>query len=147
MKHNATKLLSSNNPKVIVRFPSRTEYKLSSAKKKTSPEDDEVGWISKKTKPSSSKKKSNSEKKKSTNGKSRGRNSTGSKAKNKSVAENDSLHHEVIDISDDSDSDDQSISRKRPSRQSAARKSKKIRSSNETKGLSYDSESSSEWEF
>lgn len=145
MKHNATKLLSSNNPKVIVRFPRRTEYKLIAAKEKLSPGDDEVGWISKKTKTSSSKKNSNPKKKKPGNGKSRGRSSTGSKAKSKSVAKNDSLHHEVIDISDDSN--DQSISRKRPSRESAARASKKIRGSNETKGLSYDSESSSEWEF
>ena len=131
LKNDAAKLLSSTNPKVKVRFPLRSEYKSSSstAKKVTSKTTEaEGGWMSKKKKKSPkvtrTKTSTSNNKKKTPRGNSKGRKSSGSFGT--SNLEENTLQPEVIDILDDSD--EELISKKRPSRLSAISASKKIRS-------------------
>lgn len=141
LKDNATKLLSSTNPKVTVSFPLRSEYKTiaSDTIATSSPSEGDIGWMSKKNAnaPSSSKVKKTA----SNGGKSKKKSSTGSSVKTKSMVEDDTLQPEIIAILDDSEDD--SISRKRPSRLSAKIAAKKIRTSD----FFHESDSCSENEF
>jgi len=148
LKNNAAKLLSSNNPKVKVKFPLRSHNDLSVSRSTTNTKvsqsttiSNSDGWLSTKTNRSSS---ANKNPPKANKSKQTKKSITKETKKKKSNVVDRSSQHEVIDILDDSDDE---LPRKRPSRLSAINASKRMRSETNSDFL-YDSEaSSSENEF
>ena len=156
LKGNAAKLLSSTNPKVKVRFPLRSEYMSSSTASKksaTTAASPQKGWLSKKKKPTKAKKVKKtstprSRKKKTTVGTAKRRGSNGSRAKKKTKASANMSQPEIIDMLDDSnsESEDEILPRKRPSRRLSARNAaKKIQNSNDSDDLFIDDSSENEF--